>query len=385
MLLCSRDALSRPHNLRTWGFCLRTLNYTAMFTLRSDGRYMGHWRELDKDGKPTGKRHSICDRDPERLYNRIKEKETPKKRTFRDVAGEWEALHRGAVSERTWKNYAPHLEDIVSIYGDQPISEITAFDVSQDLLAAKAKGYSHTVVNSRRSIWSGIFDYAIGMRDIPYNPAISVKLPKGLKKGKRTAPSDDVINQIILDASDMEFGFIPFFLLCTGVRRSEALQRLKSDIDLENWELRIPKSKTEAGVRTVPIIEPLRDPLKQWIKEHPGEWLFPYIPYNGRSGTYMSDRNWETAWAKYCSSHGWVDEAGKPVIGAHNLRHGTATLLYEAGVDMYTAQHILGHANVSTTLEIYTDLRKKHEVKNVGKFARSMSKLRAKAEKKNGG
>ena len=360
------------------------VNYADLYTKRQDGRFMGFWRELDKDGKPTGKRHAICDRDPERLYQRIQEKQTPKARTLRDVAGEWEELHQKAVSERTWKNYAPHLEDIVSIYGDQPISEITAFDVSQDLLAAKAKGYSHTIVNTRRSIWSGIFDYAIGMRDIPYNPAISVKLPKGLKKGKRTAPTDEIINKIILGASDMEFGFIPFFLLCTGVRRSEALQRLKSDLDTNEWELRIPKSKTAAGVRTVPIIKPLQAPLKQWMEAHPGPWLFPYIPYNGRTGTFMSDRNWETAWARYCVSHGWTDSDGKPVIGAHNLRHGTATLLYEAGVDVYTAQHILGHANVSTTLEIYTDLRKDHEKKNVGKFSRSMAKLQRRRKNKEG-
>ena len=72
-----------------------------------------------------------------------------------------------------------------------------------------------------------------------------------MKKGRRAAPPDKVIEEIILGASDMEFGFIPFFLLCTGVRRSEALQRKKEDLDLASWELRIPKAKTEAGVRTV--------------------------------------------------------------------------------------------------------------------------------------
>lgn len=367
---------------------MKKINYAEMFTLRKDGRYMGYWHELDRDGLPKGKRHPIYDRDPERLFRIIQEKETPMRRTFRAVADEWEEIHREEVSDRTWKNYAPHLADLVSLYGDLPISDLTAFDVSQDLLAAKTKGYSHTVVNSRRSIWNGIFDYAIAQRDIPYNPALSVKLPKGLKKGKRTAPSDEIIDAVILGASDMEFGFIPFFLLCTGVRRSEALQRKKADLDTQSWELQIPKSKTQAGVRTVPIIEPLREPLLQWMAAHPGPWLFPYIPYNGRSGTFMSDRNWETAWLRYCEEHGWVDSDGKPTLGAHNLRHGTATLLYEAGVDVYTAQHILGHANVSTTLEIYTDLRKGHERKNVGKFSRSMKKLQTaagKKKKKNGG
>ncbi|MBQ3756655.1 MAG: hypothetical protein II873_06050 [Oscillospiraceae bacterium] len=270
---------------------MKKIDYASLYTLRSDGRYMGFWHELDRYDKPTGKRHAIYDRDPERLYHKIQEKETPQRRTLKQVAGEWEEIHRDEVAPRTWMNYAPHLESIVSLYGDIPVADLTAFDVSQDLQAAKARGLGHTVVNARRSIWNGIFDYAIGKRDIPYNPALSVKLPKGLKKGRRTVPPDDVLNAIIGDAYDMDFGFIPFFLLCTGVRRSEALHRLKTDIVTKTWEMTIPSSKTEAGIRTVPIIEPLRDPLQAWMDAHPGPWLFPYIAYNKRRGTFMSDSN----------------------------------------------------------------------------------------------
>jgi len=352
-----------------------------MFTLRKDGRYMGYYHELDADGQPTGPRHAIYDRDPEALYNRIQEKETPQLRTLRAVAGEWEKLHRESINPRTWKNYKPHVEDIKLHYGARAVSAITAADVNQDLLALKARGYSHTIVNSRRSLWRMILDYAVARRDVLYNPAIGVKNPKGLPKGKRSAPEDEVLSVILQGEKSTDFPFIPFFILCTGVRRNEALQRLKSDVDTKAWELRIPRSKTAAGVRTVPIIEPLREPLKRWMEVHPGPWLFPHMDYHaGRKARvgYMTDDNWETAWAAYCKLNGWTDAEGKPTIGAHNLRHGTATLLYEAGVDPYTAQHILGHANVSTTLEIYTDLRKKHEVQNVDKFSESLSKMLSK-------
>ena len=353
---------------------MKKQNYAAMFTLRGDGRYQGYWRERDQYGKPIGKRHYIYDRDPARLYERIQEMESPKRTTFAEVLDKWEEQHRDAVSVRTWTNYSPHVQGIKEHYGKIPVADLTAADVNQDLLAAKAKGLSYTIVNSRRSIWRMAFDFAIGERLIPYNPALSVKNPKGLKKGKRSAPEEEVIKTIIKNADDMEFGFIPFFLLCTGVRRSEALHRLKSDVDTKTWEMVIPKAKTEAGVRTVPIIQPLQEPLQKWMAAHPGPWLFPHNEYNGHKGTYMSDRNWQTAWEKYCQQHGWVDEENKPTIGAHNLRHGTATLLYEAGVDLYTAQHILGHANVSTTLEIYTELRKEHEKKNIAKFSKSIKK-----------
>lgn len=342
---------------------------------------MGYYHELDKDGQPTGPRRAIYDRDPERLYNRIREKETPARRTLRAVAGEWEAQHREEIKPRTWANYKKHLSEILDAHGDRDIESFSSADVNQDLLAAKARGYSYTVVNTRRSLWRMVFDYAIAQRDLAYNPALSVKNPKGLQRGKRTAPEDEALSVILEGARSTGFPFIPFFLLCTGVRRTEALECRCENVDLNAWELHIPRAKTEAGVRTVPIIEPLREPLKAWMAAHPGEWLFPHIDYYaGRKGKagHMTASNWETAWAHYCKLHGWVDAEDKPTLGAHNLRHGTATLLYEAGVDVYTAQHILGHANVTTTLAIYTDLRKKHEVKNVQRFSRSLSKMLSK-------
>lgn len=53
---------------------------------------------------------------------------------------------------------------------------------------------------------------------------------------------------------------------------------------------------------------------------------------------------------------------------AHVLRHGYATALFEAGVDVYTAQRLLGHANVEVTMGIYTHLRREQEEKSVEKL-----------------
>lgn len=355
-----------------------------MFTLRSDGRYQGYWRELTPEGLNAGKRHAICDRDPERLYYRIAEKEAPKRATLAAIADAWEKDYRQTVTDRTWANMKTHKAEIVAEFGKTPIAQITALEVNRDLLAAKSRNLSRTVVNTRRVIWNGIFNYAVAHGDAPFNPVLSVKLPNGLPHGKRSAPDDDMVKAILADAKDMDFGFIPFFLLCTGCRRNEALQRLKTDIDTDSWELHIPKSKTAAGVRAVPIIEPLRGPLRVWMASHSGPWLFPHLDYYaGRKKTvgYMTDSNWDTAWMEYCTRHGWVDGEGKPTIGAHNLRHGTATLLFESGVDVYTAQHILGHAQVSTTMTIYTELREKQKQKNIDKFGASMAELMADKKK----
>ncbi len=41
-------------------------------------------------------------------------------------------------------------------------------------------------------------------------------------------------------------------------------------------------------------------------------------------------------------------------ITPHIYRHTYATMLYRAGVDMKTAQRLLGHASLQMTMEIYT-------------------------------
>ena len=43
----------------------------------------------------------------------------------------------------------------------------------------------------------------------------------------------------------------------------------------------------------------------------------------------------------------------------HQLRHAYATLLFEAGIPEKTAQSLLGHAQISTTMDVYAELREK--------------------------
>ena len=47
----------------------KKIDYSSLYTLRSDGRYMGYWRDAH------GKRHAVYDRDPESLHKKIEEAE----------------------------------------------------------------------------------------------------------------------------------------------------------------------------------------------------------------------------------------------------------------------------------------------------------------------
>lgn len=361
--------------------------YADLYTLRADGRYYGWYRDA------AGKRHAVYDRDPEQLYRKLIEKQAaaqhPEEPTFRAVAESWEGQHREEITDRTWKNYKPHYEDLLDRYGDLPFSRIEAADVVADLARAKARGLSATVVNARRSIWRMIYDHAVITGVSKYNPMSSVKLPKGLHRGKRQAPTEEQM-QTILDGLDAPFGLFPFLLLCTGLRKSEALALNWSDVDLKNDVIHVTKSldytngskpkyktpKTAAGFRDVPIIKILHDALTAARRGVTSTLVFPAPPSNrgGEGGGLMPDRAYDGSWERYCQAVGLVDANGRPTITAHQLRHGTATIFFEAGVDELTAQRILGHSRVEITREIYTDLREKKLSKSVAKFDRVMAK-----------
>lgn len=362
----------------------KKINYASMYTLRADGRYMGYY----KDG--SGKRHAIYDRDPEMLFRKIAEKDLPTVVTFRDMAEAWEAEARETITIRTWKNYKPHFEDIVSEHGDKPCSDITASDISNDLLRAKARDCSATIVNTRRVIFSSILNYAVVHGVIPYNPALSVRLPKKLPRSTRRAPTDNEI-KLILQSKDLNFGFFPFLLLLTGMRKSEALALLISDIDFDSDVIHVTKSleyisnsaprvkepKTEKGIRDIPIVAPLLPALREYCASLKTQELFPGEPSNRKQKVfgYMSEHQYERKWSDYCKRVGLTD------LTAHNLRHGTATLMFEFGVDQYTTQAILGHAQIETTMRIYTELRKKQQDKSISKFATGIDALLKNSEK----
>lgn len=370
----------------------KKINYASMFTLRKDGRYQGSYTDQ------AGNRKYVYDRDPEKLFYKLQQIQAPeeeKQITFRDIAEAWERQHREEITHRTWVNYEPHYREILARHGDKTMEEVTVQSIVNHLNSGKAKGYSATVVNSIKSLYRMIFDYAVSHDYIQYNPVLSIRLPKGLKRGKRTAPTDSQI-RTILDNMDIPFGLFPAFLLCTGLRKSEALALTWDDVDFENKQISVTKSldytvgaspkvkppKTEAGNRIVPIIALIYGPLQEAHCNRTSPFLFPATSSNrsGEGGGMMTLRGYEGAWLKYCEAVGFIED-GKPTLTAHNLRHGTATLMFELGVDELTAQHILGHSRVEITREIYTELRAKQKMASVVKFDEGMSKMMSKIKK----
>ena len=363
-------------------------NFAKLFTLRADGRYQGYWKDRD------GNRHALCDRDPEKLYARIVEKETPPPLTFGVIADAWETQVFEKLKPGTQACYSKPLRRAVDAFGSRPAAELSAPEIYSLLARLAAQAYSVKTVKMQLTVIRQIYKHAlidpVFGEELRYNPADTVTIPREAKKAvHRTAPEDEIVALIRARASTAYFGLFALFLLSTGFRRGEALAVRWRDIDLKgktvactgsvgfrSGKAEVGSTKTVSGIRTVPIIDILYDMLQQAYTNRTSDLIFPAPDSNrgGKGGGLMTLRGYEGHWQRYCEAAGFIGPDGKPTLTAHNLRHGTATLMFELGVDELTAQRILGHSRIEITREIYTDLRAAQKLKSVNKFNAGMTK-----------
>lgn len=287
---------------------------------------------------------------------------------FLDVADLWYEKKSKDIQVTSLKRtYTPIFKKITAYFGDKFIRDIKPKDINSYLFSLSS--YAQKTVSNHRSMLGQIFDYAVIMGEIEANPTTSVKAPKGLKKNKRDMITDKQIQIIESNVDYPVFGLFAYFLLYTGCRRGEALALKWSDIDFKNKLIHITKSayynsnqanfkqpKTESGHREIILMDKLAAHL---TAEHSkDDYLFSAD--GGKSPLKQSQA--EKGWKKY------IDSTGLQGVTPHMLRHTYASLLYEAGVDVKSAQDLLGHADISTTQNIYTHITKTKKEKTADKL-----------------
>ena len=310
--------------------------------------------------KINGKRVAFRGRSDREVDQKIAEYnaalETAKDPLFRDVSAAWEEDHLPTLSPNTARNYKAQNKIVTEHFGDRRISEIEPADIQAYLSSHKTQ--ARKTVTNRLLTLNLIFNFAILQGYIRYNPCISCRIPKGLKVSHRAAPTEKETAVIKKFAADPD-GLMAALILCTGCRKGEAMGLLTSDIDRKAKALTISRSiyfdgnkprvkspKSTAGYRTTP----LPDFLLKLLPRGTGKTARPLFPSAEDPTAYMTQSQYKHMWER------WQKKTGLQ-LSAHQIRHGYATILYEAGIQAKDAQVFLGHAQLSTTMDIYTHIR----------------------------
>ena len=333
--------------------------------------------------------------------------------TFGGWAERWKVIKEPSVAAGTYKMYLSALEHLATIW-DTPIEKVRKADI-QAVIASVAKRNPNTkkpaseaVLKVIRITARQVLQLAIDSRVMDYNAAATVKTSgQGAKaKEKRRALTEEEQGWIINTHHRAQTAAM--LLLFTGLRRGELLPLLWSDFDFQNNSVQVVKSvemirgrpvlkeggKTENATRVVFFPKILGD----YLQALPRNSLL-LVP--GADGGMMTATAWKRMWdsylqelnlkygdfssvpfgkdgkprkSKFESKH---NPHGVPMViprfTAHWLRHTFATMMYLAGVDVLTAKEQLGHADIKTTLDLYTHLDAIYKQKSIDKLENYLS------------
>lgn len=306
----------------------------------------------------NGKRKAFRGKTDREVWEKVKafdrsaaQKEAEKPVTFAELADAWWTEIEPTLAETSTKSYRPAMKRAVEKFGRDPAVKITAQEIDA-FIRDFSERYARKTVVTQLQVIRQILRWGEVKGALKYNPASAVKPPRNLKQTRRLPPDKKQIELIKKYATSAPFGLFAALIYYTGCRRGEALALTGADIDRKKSLIYIRRSiyymgnaphvkppKTEAGVRTVPLLPALDALLPATL---PRGYLFAEP-----DKTPLTYKHVETMYDAYRAATGVT-------VTPHQIRHGYATALFECGIDAKTAQALLGHAQISTTMDIYT-------------------------------
>ena len=168
-----------------------------------------------------------------------------------------------------------------------------------------------------------------------------------------------------------------FILFNTGLRISEFCGLTKSDLDFKNKRIRvnhqlqrtsqmqyiIEKPKTESGERYVPMSDEVMACFKRILKDRVNPKVEPMV--DGMTGFLFLDKNdmpmvalhWEKYFQHIREKYNSIYKVQMPPITPHVCRHTFCSNMAKSGMNPKMLQYIMGHSDISVTMNTYTHVK----------------------------
>lgn len=228
-----------------------------------------------------------------------------------------------------------------SVLHGMPYSEIKYSDYQRIIDDMRRSGLSYSSVKKVRSLISLMESYAGKIEAGGKNYASLLSLGRNKPVNPHRPFSRQKINRLWneLDYPGVDTVLI---LLYTGMRVGEMLHLQKSDVNLRQGYIRITRSKTASGIRTIPIHHRVLPLISKRMK---------FLGSNLITDSEGKPYNYSLyciLWREVMHS---INADGHTT---HDCRHTVATLLDNAGANETAKRRILGHAGGDVTERVYT-------------------------------
>ncbi|MEA4955046.1 MAG: tyrosine-type recombinase/integrase [Pseudoflavonifractor sp.] len=216
---------------------------------------------------------------------------------------------------------------------------------------------------------SAMLETAVQWQYIPSNPCDRVKSPRVEYKETSFLDEKQAVKLIsALDTEPILYRTAVLLVLNTGLRRAEVCGLEWADLDMENAVLSIQRNavylpgkgitentpKTKSSRRSIKVPQPCIPMLKEYRAWQSEQRLKAGDLWKSTGRIFT---RWDGDPIHLDTLTGWFSDFIKrhdlPHITFHGLRHTNATLLIAAGTNLRTVSSRLGHAQTSTTANIY--------------------------------
>ncbi|MDO4484724.1 MAG: site-specific integrase [Clostridia bacterium] len=368
-------------------------------TKRADGRYKVNYGGKQFYGKT--KAEAVKKRDEYIASENIGLDLNFAEMTFLDYGLKWLRVYRSECGISQQKQYIKMVEFTANTLHNKHMRNITVTDMQG--ICNSLSVYSASHVAKYMSMVRGIFKTAVAEGALIRNPMDLVKRPKCKKTEGHRALDPWERDLVAATYTGHEFGLCAMVMLYAGLRRGEALYiDVDRDVDFVNKTItvrgavsfsegnqpQITDGKTEAAQRTIPLVPPLADALR----DHHG------LLCTKGDGTLMTqssfDRKFESyktyletklngchkRWYGKTKEHKAMMDADQALpdwrevtIRCHDFRVDFCTRCYYAGIPLKTLQSWMGHSDAQMILEIYSKLTKEQEATDAVKLANYMT------------
>jgi integrase len=276
-----------------------------------------------------------------------------------------------ALKLSTRKRYRSTLNfHLIPAFGHKRLCDVSTLDLQSFVLQKMEAGSGWEVCNHLRNLMSKIFASAKKWGHyVGENPASGVDLPEKIPVHEKQALTSEQCQRLLAVLPEPVRTMVLVGILA-GLRVGEILGLRWQDVDLPNRTIRIRQAayrgsvgspKTKGSKRTLPLPESLVEALRQHYEASP---LRDGLVFPTRTGMPYSDTN---LLARHLKPAG--KQIGAPWVSWHTLRRTHATLLSQSGASPKDAQAQLGHAHISTTMDIYTQPTPAHQREAVEKMS----------------